>query len=269
MPSPDTIFGLFISATMFFAGLLTYLYRDRPNHAIGVRIGYTFQSREAWRRTNEFAGKAFMVLGVLLGILSFTGNVALLTVAMLVGTALIIKRSFTIARETVELEDISTPAVGEPKPISKVDVRPYLAVQGVLLASYLILLAVSWGRMPEIIAVHFDARGMADRFEPKSIGAFLTPVGVSFFILGLTYLGRDPLALRIPKGNEKVARIILELLTAIQFIIWSASVYSILYNAYSFSSPAFLDAIVLGGVGLIVIETLRLIVAVRGVKSAL
>ena len=264
MVSSEVTFGLFIAGTMFLAGFLTYIYRDKPNHAIGIRIGYTFQSREAWRRTNEFAGKAFMALGVLLGVLSFVGNIALLTVVMLAGAAIIIKRSFTIAREIVEVKDISTPAEGEPTPIEVVDVRPYLIVQLVLLASYLLLLAVSWDRMPEVIAVHFNSYGQADRFEPKSVGAFLIPVGASLFVLGLTYLGRDPMALRIPRGDSKVARILLELLTVLQFIMWGAFVYSILYNAYSFSSPLILEAIVLGGVGAIVLEMFRLILAVRG-----
>lgn len=263
MVSSEVTFGLFIAGTMFLAGLLTYLYRDKPNYAIGVRIGYTLQSKEAWRRANGFAGKAFMVLGIFLAILSFTENIALLTVAMLAGVAIITWKSFTMARETVELRDLSTPAEGEPKPIEKVNIKPYLTVQLIMIFSYLVLLVVSWERMPETIAVHFNGQGVPDRFEPKSVGAFLIPAGISLFILGLTYLGRDPIVLRIPKGNLKVARILLELLTAIQLIILGALGYSLLYNAYSFSFPALLEAIVLGAWGLIIIQTFRLILAVK------
>lgn len=259
--SSEVVPGLFIAGTMFLAGLLTYLFRNRPNYAIGVRTGYTFLSGEAWKKTNEFAGKAFMVLGLFLGILSFTANIGLLTAVMLAGVALIVKRSLVIAKETAELEDLSTPAEGEPNPIEKVNVKPYLAVQLILMLSYLILLAVSWERMPETIAVHFNDQGIPDRFEPKAVGAFLIPVGISLFILGLTYLGRDPVVLRIPKGNTKVARILLEILTATQLIIWGALVYSLLYNAYSFSSPVLLEAMVIGIVGLIIVETARLILA--------
>ncbi|ASJ11674.1 SdpI family protein [Thermococcus thioreducens] len=263
MMSPEVTFGLFISATMFLAGFLTYLYRDRPNHAIGVRIGYTYLSEEAWRDANTFAGKAFMVLGVFLGILGLTGNIIILIVVMLIGVSIITWRSYAIAKETFERETISTPAEGKPKPLERVDVKPYLVVQLTLLFSYLLLLWVSWEKMPEIIATHFNAQGIADRFEPKSVGAFLIPLGAFLFLIGLTYLGRDPVALRIPRGNTKTAKIVLELLTALQFIMWGAFVYSILYNAYSFSSPVLLEAIVIGGVGFIVIETIRLIKTVR------
>ncbi|AFL94946.1 hypothetical protein CL1_0741 [Thermococcus cleftensis] len=261
--NPDVAFGLFISTTMFVAGLLTYLYRNRPNHAIGIRIGYTYISEEAWKKANTFAGKALMGLGLLLGVLSFTGNIILLMMAMIIGISLITWRSYVIAKETVELEAISMPAEGEPKPLERIEVKPYLAIQLVLISSYLILLAVSWDRMPEIIAIHFNVQGIADRFEPKSIGAFLIPVGGAVFILGLTYLGRDPVALRIPKGNARIARIILELLTMLQFLLWGAFTYSILYNAYSYSSPTFLDAMVIGSMGIIVVETIRLVKAMR------
>jgi len=263
MVSSEVNFGFFIAGTMFLAGFLTYLYRDKPNYAIGVRVGYTLQSREAWRRANEFAGRAFMALGFVLAILSFTGNIALLTGVMLVGVIIITWKSIAIAREMVELEDLSTPAKGEPKPLTRVNIKPYLTVQLILIFSYLLLLAVSWKRLPETVAVHFNERGVPDRFEPKSLGTFLMPMGVFLLILGLTYLGRDPVVLRIPKGNLKVARILLELLTVAQLIIWGALVYSILYNAYSFSSPVILEAIVIGTLGLIIIQTSRLILAVK------
>lgn len=41
------MFEMFSSALIFFAGLLTYLFRNEPNTAIGFRFGYTFASKEA------------------------------------------------------------------------------------------------------------------------------------------------------------------------------------------------------------------------------
>lgn len=251
--------GIFISATIFLAGLLTYLFRDRPNSAIGFRIGYTFASDEAWRKTNEFAGKAFMGLGIIMGLMSIIWNAVLVTLAMLIGVSLITWKGYGIARETVELEDISEPAEGIVRPLDKVDVKPYLLFQLALIASYLILLALSWEKMPDTIATHFNINGIPDRFEPKSLGAFLLPLMVSAFVIGLTYLGHDPVALRIPGGNTKVARITLELLTIIQLLLWGAFVYSILYNAYGFSSPAVLSAMTVGSIGFIIVETIRLL----------
>ncbi len=251
--------GIFISAIIFLTGMLTYLFRDKPNMAIGFRIGYTFASEEAWRKTNEFAGKAFMGLGVIMGLMSLLGNVVLVTLVMIIGVSLIIWKGYIIAKETVELEDISEPAEGIVRPLDKVDVKPYILFQLALIASYIILLALSWEKMPDTVATHFNAHGSPDRFEPKSLGAFLLPLMASAFILALTYLGRDPIALRIPRGNIKVARIILELLTIIQLLLWGAFVYSLLYNAYNFSSPAVLSAITLGSIGFILVETIRLV----------
>ncbi|WP_456396038.1 hypothetical protein [Thermococcus sp.] len=56
-----------------------------------------------------------------------------------------------------------------------------------------------------------------------------------------------------------MVRIILELLTIIQLLLWGAFVYSLLYNAYGFSSPAVLSAITLGSIGFIIVETIRLV----------
>jgi len=223
----STMFGFLTSLLIFTAGLLTYIFRNKPNMAIGFRIGYTFQSKDA------------------------------------LGISLILWKSYGISKEIVEREDLSKPAKGTPQLIKNIDIKPYILFQLALLCSYILLLTLSWDKMADTIATHFNFNGIPDRFEPKSTGAFLLPVMVSAFVIGLTYLGKDPMALRIPGGSVKVARIILELLTIIQLLLWGAFVYSLLYNAYGFSSAILLSLFTVGSIGAIVVETIRLLRILR------
>ncbi|WP_456321813.1 SdpI family protein [Palaeococcus sp. (in: euryarchaeotes)] len=260
----STMFGFLTSLLIFTAGLLTYIFRNKPNMAIGFRIGYTFQSKDAWRRTNEFAGKAFMALGILMAIVNlFLKSPPAVTILMVLGISLILWKSYGISKEIVEREDLSKPAKGTPQLIKNIDIKPYILFQLALLCSYILLLTLSWDKMADTIATHFNFNGIPDRFEPKSTGAFLLPVMVSAFVIGLTYLGKDPMALRIPGGSVKVARISLELLTIIQLLLWGAFVYSLLYNAYGFSSAILLSLFTVGSIGAIVVETIRLLRILR------
>lgn len=200
-----------------------------------------------------------MGLGAIMGTLTLLGSFTLVILAMLIGGLLIGWKGYNIARETVELEDLSEPAEGIVTPMERVDVKPYLLFQLALIASYIVLLALSWGRMPGKVATHFNFYGNPDKFEPKSSRFFLMPLVVSTFIPFLTCLGRDPMAFRIAGSNIKAVRIILEFLTINQFLVWGAFLYVLLYNAYNFSSPAVLGTVTIGSIILMIVEMARLV----------
>ncbi|WP_048150191.1 SdpI family protein [Palaeococcus ferrophilus] len=259
----EVVFGSVISAVIFVAGLLTYLFRNRPNLAVGFRIGYTFASEEAWRKANSFSGKAFMALGVLLFALSLgVRDLLVVTVVMLAGILAIFVVGYRIARRVVELEGMREPAEGTPKPIEGLDITPYLAVQVGLVVAYLVLLWTGWRKLPENVAIHFNVEGEPDNFASKSMGAFLLPLALSILPAALTYLSRDPMLLgRVPNMGKKGVKVLVEIMTLVQFLIVGSSAYVVLYNAYGLHSGLVLSAMVLGAVALLLVETFRLILA--------
>lgn len=64
--------GLLLGLLIFVIGLITYWLAPRigPNPIFGVRVGYSYASREVWDRTNRAGGILFAATGVILAILS-------------------------------------------------------------------------------------------------------------------------------------------------------------------------------------------------------
>ncbi|MBO8174027.1 MAG: DUF1648 domain-containing protein [Thermococcus sp.] len=259
----NMMFEMFIASLMFIAGLLTYLFRDKPNMAIGFRIGYTFASKEAWRKVNTFTGKAFMVFGVLLFIFSLNGyNPLIFSIVMVAGILLITLTGYRMAKEIVEKESLKEPVFGEPKPIEGINVKPYLAIQIATLTFSFLFLIFSWDKLPDTVAIHFNIAGEPDNFAQKTLGVFLFPLAVSAIPLILTYLAKDPMMIRAtPKISKKGLKIFAEMMTITGVMLAWANVYLILYNAYNFHSNALLSATIFGGVGLIFIEVFRMLLA--------
>lgn len=74
-----------------------------PNYTFGVRIPWTLNDSDNWRRTHRFAGPVFVVMGVVTLALSFFSTalpeavmVAVLLVALLGGLALVTLYSFLL-----------------------------------------------------------------------------------------------------------------------------------------------------------------------------
>ena len=72
--------GLEIEVTMpVFFGLLfaiigNYLPKGKQNYTIGIRIPWTLNSEENWNRTHRFAGRLWVVGGLVIIATSFLGN---------------------------------------------------------------------------------------------------------------------------------------------------------------------------------------------------
>lgn len=114
---------------------------------------------------------------------------------------------YKMAKEIVEKESIREPAVGEPKPIEGIDVKPYLTVQLGLLAFYFIFLGLSWNKLPYTVAVHFNIAGESDNFAQKTIGIFGFPLALSLLPIALTHLAKDPMIIRVaPKMSKKALK---------------------------------------------------------------
>ena len=187
-------FEMFISITFLFAGLLTIAVRNKQNAFIGVRVGYTYVSKEAWRKANTAGGLFFVAFSLILIGLSLADvqevTFMLVMVAGLIGGVIV---PIAVAKRTYEMEELSMEA--PEKPVGKrilVDIRPYLILQLAFLGVYLLIVALSWSKLPGIIAVHFDASGTPNGFMSRAWGAVGMPVLTWGLFLFLTVLGRNP-----------------------------------------------------------------------------
>lgn len=74
-----TVFSLNINAnriTMIFLGIMfaalgNYLPKCRQNHTVGIRIPWTLHDEQNWNRTHHFAGRLWMIGGILLVLNAF------------------------------------------------------------------------------------------------------------------------------------------------------------------------------------------------------
>lgn len=56
---------------LFMALMGNFFQSIRPNYFIGIRTPWTLENEEVWKATHRFAGKIWLVGGILLAILSF------------------------------------------------------------------------------------------------------------------------------------------------------------------------------------------------------
>ena len=190
----QTAFELFIGLTLLTAGLLTLAFRNRQNSFIGVRIGYTYMSEEAWRKANTAGGLFFVGFSVFLIIMALMGaSIGAFLITIIIGVLAGAGVSVAVAKRTYELEELSEEAPEKPTGERiEANVKPYLLVQLAFLGLYLLLVALSWSALPEQMAVHFSASGRPNGFMSRAWGAVGIPLMVWTMFFGLTITGRDP-----------------------------------------------------------------------------
>lgn len=230
---------LFIGVLFVVVGILTYMFRNTPNPYIGVRLGYTYFSKEAWNRANTFAALYCVLLGVVLLFLAFMqlpDNVFILL--MLVGIAPMVIVTYRIAKETYEREDLKMPINGEPK-LVRLNVKGYLFIQLVMIVIYLLIVEVLWNELPGVVATHFDVYGNPDSFMNKFSGAIIAPVaGLAIVPIITALISKEPMLIRFPVYG-KGQRLLLTFLTLLQAFIFTIMVAVLLYNVKVISFGTF------------------------------
>jgi uncharacterized membrane protein len=217
---------------MIAIGVIVYALRNTPNPYAGVRIGYTYLSKEAWRKANTFAGIYCIIVGlILLAVtLIFNPSRELFLALLLVLTIILTIKSYRIAKETYEREDMRTPLKNSTKPIEETIVKPYLIAQIIPIIFYIILIILFWENIPDAVAIHFDVSGKPDNYVDKFTGAVLIPLFVMAIIPVLTLLTiREPMLLRSPIHGIK-QRNLFTLLTSVQTFIVLIETLVLLYN---------------------------------------
>ncbi len=219
---------LMISVLLIIAGIITYALRNRPNPYIGVRFGYTYLSKEAWRKANTFAGICVTILGLILLIISLTLKIPITVffAILLIALTVLVVLSYKIAKETYEIEDMKTP-VQVAKPLRIEGIKFYLTVQIVPIFLYLILTLILWDKIPSRVAIHFDVTGKPDSYSDKFIGAVVIPIIAMCITPLLTFLSYiEPMITRFPALGSKS----LVFLTVLQFFIAIEVFLALLYN---------------------------------------
>ncbi len=239
---------LFVELMFVVVGVLTYVFRNTPNPYIGIRLGYTYLSKEAWKRANTFAALYCISLGMLLLFLDLTLQLSnnAFVLLILVGLVPMIVITYRIAKETYEKEDIKVPMDEEPKPLEMVGIMANLLVQLVMVMLYFLIVAILWDRLPNTVATHFNIYGNPDSFMDKFSGTILAPaVGMGIVPIVTALIAKEPMLIRFPIYG-KGQKLLLALLTLLQAFIFVVMIAVLLYNANMVSFGVWFSLLVAG-----------------------
>jgi len=166
---------MFISLTLIVVGLLLYLVACKLpiNLLFGFRIGYTLMSKRLWVKYNRLSGLSLVLVGLISLILStFITNTTLYTCIVL---GLIIVSHILLAHmasREAEIE-LSFREVGDVRVEGRLkkigSVAPsYPRLLLALFPPIISLIATLYflPLLPEYVPVHYDVRGVPDRWEP-------------------------------------------------------------------------------------------------------
>ncbi|AAB89050.1 SdpI family protein [Archaeoglobus fulgidus] len=216
----------FLSFLLIIIGLLTYALRNRPNPYVGVRMGYTYLSKEAWRKANTFAGIFCVMAGLVLIAMNMLLNLPdqVFLIVFLIIIVAVAFLSYRVGKEAYEKEDLRMPAKAK-KQLEPVKVERHLLIQLISLAAYLILLLALWNNLPKSIATHFDITGRPDSYTDKFTGAVLLPLlTMSIMPLMTLIISKEPMLTRFPTKGVKA-------LTLVHLLIVALMALRLFYNA--------------------------------------
>jgi uncharacterized membrane protein len=195
-------FAYGMGALLFALGLITYYLAPRvgPNLIFGVRVGYSYASREVWDKTNRFGGMlitltglGLVALALLLQMLNLARSDSLLILTSVMLIALLAETAwmFVYARRLAQGTVVQN--------LTPVKFRwAYLAP---VLATFVLLFALAayvYPLMPvERMASHFNLNDLPDGWMPRD-GFFVTYLGLAalFVVLDAAVVAiatREPL----------------------------------------------------------------------------
>jgi uncharacterized membrane protein len=166
-------FGFGLGALLFVVGIITYVLAPRigPNPIFGVRVGYSYATREVWDKTNRFGGALIALIGV--GIAALSAFLDLLGVSAGSGTkwitgAMILTLlgaagwMFVYARRL---------ALGSSIAREVAPVKFRWAYAAPVLASFALLVALIVLTYPQLpadrVATHFDINNQPDGWSTR------------------------------------------------------------------------------------------------------
>lgn len=80
---------IFAAIGLLFATLGNYMYNIKPNYFIGMRLPWTLENENNWKKTHQLAGRLWFVAGIIMAIVCLLIPPAAAFVVFLSGTLLI------------------------------------------------------------------------------------------------------------------------------------------------------------------------------------
>lgn len=81
---------IFAAVSLLFAFLGNYMYNIKPNYFVGIRVPWTLESEENWRKTHNLAGRLWFVAGIIMAILTLILPPAVGLVVFLAGIFILV-----------------------------------------------------------------------------------------------------------------------------------------------------------------------------------
>ena len=241
-------FPLLFNIIYLIIGLLQSFVapRIRPNPYFGFKIGYTFSSREAWKKTNRFAGILITLHAlVLLSLTPLWENhldyyvitlVLPLVIIAIVGT---IYASHRLEEERIEVR-------GPPRPMKTLEASLAWKYLGVILFLLLLCTMVfAYPVLPEKMTVHFDAYGNPNGWATKEsfyVTYLLFATGYLALVYFIVYIGKKyPIAfhsgmMRI--GRDTMFKATILSLDIVFIILIGTFIWMYFYNVGNVSSES-------------------------------
>jgi uncharacterized membrane protein len=176
------VYGIITSLILMAAGAITYYVAPLvgPNPLLGVRIGYTYATRDAWDKVNRYAGKLYVAFSACLLLISLISDstpiftTGVLVVAIVPGV-LGYRKAVRLAEFSgFEREEELAKEVKEVEPqgVSRI----YIIMPFLILLVLLIVSVIAYPLLPERVAIHFDAAGNPDGWSDKFGALLISPV---------------------------------------------------------------------------------------------
>lgn len=99
------------------------------------------------------------------------------------------------------------------------------------LVAYIILAAILWDKLPERVAIHFNASGEPDNFASKTLGTLLFPLVVYPLFLVMTYFLREPAFAPLLRFSRRGWKAFAEFTTVMALGLVAIDSLVLLYNA--------------------------------------
>ncbi len=179
----NTISSLITGIYIILAALQTFVApKIRPNPYFGLKIGYTFSSREVWEKSNRRVGLLMLLHSFILIPFCFLNNSYFLYYILAFIAPLVAISIYGIIYSSHLLEEVKGEKIST-EPIKPLEVSFVWKHLGLLLFLVLLfLMAITYNFLPQTIAVHFNSAGEPNGWSSK----FTFVIGYAGF--GLVYL---------------------------------------------------------------------------------
>lgn len=180
-----------------------------PNPYFGLKIGYTFSSREVWEKSNRFVGILTLIHSISLIPFSFLSFSYFFYYLIAFIVPLIFIAIAGVVYAARKLEELNAPERESTVPIQPFEAGFLWKHLGLILFFILLfIMLVTYNSLPETIAVHFNLEGKPNGWENKGDFFFWYIIFALIylaFVYLIIYLGKR-YPIMVHSGKMKIGR---------------------------------------------------------------